>query len=313
MVKENKLVSVIIPAYNAADTIIETLNSVYAQTYLDLEVVVINDGSTDNTLSLLENYPKILKIISTENKGVSHARKLGFNHASGDYIQYLDADDLLIFNKIEKQLNALLSTNADVAYGDWQKFITQDSQLLVTEAIVREMKPDLEISIFTDFWCPPAAILYSRRVCSKLEWKENLPIIQDARYFLDAAILKATFEYTPGIMAQYRTAQSQSLSQKSDANFVKDLFENTKEIHQIWEKDYIDRPDKKQAIIQSLRHCINRLTVLDKNLAQEAIQLLLTIVPHYLPPEKGLLRTLSRIIGYRNAEIIAGMKRMFNS
>jgi len=302
-----KLVSIIIPAYNAAQTIVETLDSVFAQTYKNLEVIVINDGSIDDTLTILENYPNFINVVSIENKGVSHARSLGLKYAKGEYIQYLDADDLLIPEKIEIQLSALIEQNADVAYGDWQKFKAENNQLTISETIEREIEGDLEIALFTYFWCPPAAILYSREICERLKWNENLPVIQDARYFLDAAIAKGKFVYTKGIMAKYRTAQSNSLSQKSDLNFVRDLYENTKSLYTIWKADI--NTDKKTEIIKSLRHCINRLSLLDKSLAQEAIEFLLQIEPYYLPPEKGLLRALSKIIGYKNAEKVAGFKR----
>lgn len=306
-----KLVSVIIPAYNAAQTIVETLDSVFAQTYKNLEVIVVNDGSTDDTLAVLENYPNSINVLSTENKGVSHARSLGFKHSKGGFIQYLDADDLLISEKIEIQLQALLVQNADVAYGDWQKVRTENNQLTISETIERKIDGDLEIALFTYFWCPPAAILYSRGLCNRLKWNENLPVIQDARYFLDAAIAKGKFVYTKGIMAKYRTAQLSSLSQKSDLNFVRDLYENTKGIYSIWKAD-VDT-DKKMAIIKSLRHCIYRLSVLDKSLAKEAIEFLLQIEPYYLPPEKGFLRALSKIIGYESAEKVAGFKRAIKS
>ncbi|WP_231461811.1 glycosyltransferase family 2 protein [Pedobacter sp. Leaf132] len=311
MASSAELVSVIIPAYNAEQTIVETLNSVYAQTHKNLEVIVVNDGSTDNTLSILEKYSNPVKILSTENKGVSHARSFGFKHAKGDYIQYLDADDLLKPKKIELQLEALITHNADVAYGDWQKFRAENNETIISETIKREIEGDLEIALFTYFWCPPAAILYSKIICEQLKWNENLPVIQDARYFLDAGIAKGKFVYTNGIMAQYRTGQANSLSKKSDLNFVRDLYENTKAVYAVWKVDI--NIDKKRAIIKSLRHCINRLSVLDKGLAKEAIEFLLQIEPDYLPPEKGILRILSKIIGYKSAEKVAGIKRAINS
>ncbi|KQS36427.1 hypothetical protein ASG14_11900 [Pedobacter sp. Leaf194] len=301
------MVSIIIPTYNAEKTIKGTLDSVYAQTYKNFEVIVVNDGSTDHTSAVLENFTNSITILSTENKGVSHARNLGLKYSKGDYIQYLDADDLLMPEKIEMQLQALKAENADVAYGDWQKFKIENNQIKISETVEREIQGDLEVALFTYFWCPPAAILYSRRICDILKWNEHLPIIQDARYFLDAAIAKGKFIYTNGIMARYRIAQSDSLSQESDLNFVKDLYKNTKGIYTAWKTDL--NPNKKTAIIQSLRHCINRLSVLEKSLMKEAIEFLLQIEPHYLPPEKGLLRTMSKIIGYKNAEKLAGFKR----
>ncbi|WP_316851311.1 glycosyltransferase family 2 protein [Pedobacter agri] len=307
MAISKKLVSIIIPAFNAGQTIVETLDSVFSQTYTSLEVIVVNDGSTDNTLAVLECYSNPINILSTENKGVSHARSLGFKHSKGDYIQYLDADDLLMPEKIEIQLRALVDQYSDVAYGDWQKFKVENNQVTIAETIEREIEGDLEIALFTYFWCPPAALLYSRQLCGRLKWNENLPVIQDARYFLDAAVAKGKFVYTRGIMAQYRTAQSNSLSQKSDLNFVRDLYENTKGIYLMWKAEI--NVDRKTAILKSLRHCINRLSVLDKSLAEEAIEFLLQIAPGYLPPEKGLLRTLTKIIGYKSAEKVAGFKR----
>lgn len=303
------IVSIIIPAFNAAATISHTLDSVFSQSYGDLEIIVIDDGSTDGTLDILAPHKDKIKIVSITNKGVSSARNLGFANAKGDYIQYLDADDLLKPNKINTQLNALNDNNADVAYGDWEKFTEKHHQIIIQENIERKVDGDLEIGLFTDFWCPPAAILYSRRACESLRWNENLPIIQDARYFLDAAIQKFKFVYTPGIMASYRVAQTSSLSQKNKINFVKDLYANTKEVYNLWKADFKRQPDKKLAIISSLRHCINQLSVLDKQLAKEAIALLLTIEPNYLPAEKGVLRNLSKLIGYEKAETIAGLKR----
>lgn len=309
LASSKKLVSIIIPAYNAAKTIVETLDSVFAQTYKNLEVIVVNDGSKDDTLAIIENYLKPITIISTENKGVSQARSLGFAKSKGSFIQYLDADDLLLPHKIERQLSALLAHEADVAYGDWQKFKYENDKFIITEIIERQIEGDLEIALFTYFWCPPAALLYSRRLCERLKWNEKLPVIQDARYFFDAAIAKGKFVYTSGIMAQYRTAQSNSLSQKSDLNFIKDLFEHTKSVYQLWNANETINSEQETVIIKSLRHCINRLSVLDKKLARQAINTLLQIKPNYLPTERGLLRELSKIIGYKNAEKIAGYKR----
>lgn len=303
------MVTVIIPAYNAANTILQTLNSVYQQSYQDLEVIVVNDGSTDGTQLILEQFKQEIKIISTLNKGVSHARSLGLSEAKGDYIQYLDADDLLMPGKIEVQLKALLQSGADVAYGDWQQFIEIENTIKVTQLIKKEIEGDVEIAVFTDFWCPPAAILYSRNIISKIYWNENLPIIQDARYFLDAAINGGKFVYTPGIMAQYRTAQKNSLSQRNELAFVSDCLKNAEEVYKIWKKKSNLTPQKKQALIKVLRHCINRLSILNINLANQAITLLLEVEPKYIPEQKGLLKTFSKAFGYRKAEYIARIKR----
>ena len=108
-------ISVIIPAYNAQKTIIETINSVQKQTIQDIEIIVVNDGSTDNTQTLLQtiNDPR-LKIISSPNERVSAARNKGIKAAQSEFIALLDADDLWTNDKLELQLAKMIA-NPDVA------------------------------------------------------------------------------------------------------------------------------------------------------------------------------------------------------
>ena len=98
--------SLIIPAYNVEKYIKKCLDSVLNQTYNDYEIIIINDGSTDNTSKLLESYKsnKKIKIINQENKGLSNARNTGVSNAKGDYILFIDSDDF-----IEKELLEILN------------------------------------------------------------------------------------------------------------------------------------------------------------------------------------------------------------
>lgn len=305
------MVSVIIPAYNAAQTIVQTLSSVFMQTYTLLEIIVVNDGSTDETASILSAYHDKIKLITTVNKGVSNARNLGLSYATGKYIQFLDSDDLLLPEKLSIQVKALDENNADVAYGHWQRFTQKNQDIIITETVDKQITGDTEIALFTEFWCPPAVLLYSKRITDKLKWNENLPIIQDARYLLDSALAKGKFVFVPELMAQYRDGQKGSLSKRNETAFVRDCVINAQDICQIWRTEFKKNPQKKKAIIDVLRHGINRLSILDNQMAKKAIDYLLEVEPNYIPEEKGILRTLSKLIGYRNAESIAGLKRKF--
>lgn len=100
-------VSVIIPAYNMADLTVRTVESVLKQTYENIEVIVIDDGSTDNTRERLASYTDRIKYIYKENGGACSARNMGIRLATGDYIGLLDCDDMYLPHKIEKSVNYL--------------------------------------------------------------------------------------------------------------------------------------------------------------------------------------------------------------
>ena len=122
-------ISVIVPAYNAERTILETITSVLQQTFSDFELIVINDGSTDRTLELLnsENDPR-LKVFSYPNGGVSVARNRGITQARGEFIAVLDADDVWTPDKLELQVAALQQhPEAGVAYS-WAYYMDEEGK-----------------------------------------------------------------------------------------------------------------------------------------------------------------------------------------
>ena len=121
------LISIIVPAYNAAKTIRETIASVQQQTIHDWELIAIDDGSTDNTLKIVKGIKEPrLKVISIVNSGVAEARNTGLTHAEGAYIAFLDADDLWVEDKLERQLQALQQNpDAVVAYS-WTCFMDRE-------------------------------------------------------------------------------------------------------------------------------------------------------------------------------------------
>ena len=101
------LVSILIPLYNAEVYIAQTLDNCLAQTYPNIEIIVVDDGSTDGSLVIAQRYEAEhdnIKVLTQPNSGATRARNLAFEHAKGEYIQYLDADDLMSSNKIASQM-----------------------------------------------------------------------------------------------------------------------------------------------------------------------------------------------------------------
>ena len=125
------LISVIVPVYNGEKTIQKTIESVSNQSFQDLEILVINDGSQDSTLKILEQIPEPrLQVFSYPNAGVAASRNRGISRATGEFIALLDADDLWTADKLESQFKALQNNpNAAVAYS-WSDFIDEQDQFL---------------------------------------------------------------------------------------------------------------------------------------------------------------------------------------
>ena len=100
----NNLVSILIPAYNSEQWIGETIKSAINQTWSNKEIIIVDDGSTDDTLHIARGFEsRLVKIITQENRGASAARNTALAHAQGDYIQWLDSDDILAPDKLSQQ------------------------------------------------------------------------------------------------------------------------------------------------------------------------------------------------------------------
>lgn len=138
-----QLISIIVPIYNAEKYIQRCIDSILSQTYKDLQIILINDGSTDNTLTILNEYVQYdsrIQIINKENTGVSETRNIGIEMSEGEYIGFVDADDYIEPEMYEKLYNSIEMTGADVAccgyYQDFQAYkyeITVDDSLIIKD------------------------------------------------------------------------------------------------------------------------------------------------------------------------------------
>ena len=120
---KNFVVSIIIPAYNIENYIEKTLDSVLDQTYDSLEIIVVNDGSKDNTAAIIDSYAQKdnrIKVIHKENGGVTSARLAGIAAATGDYIGFVDGDDYIEPNMFELLVNNAINYNADISHCGYQ-------------------------------------------------------------------------------------------------------------------------------------------------------------------------------------------------
>ena len=122
MIDNKPLVSVILPVFNSQKYLKDSIESILNQTYTKIEIVCINDGSTDISLKILESYSKMdkrIKIISHENKGIAYSLNQGIKQSNGDYIARMDADDIAVPTRIEEQVEFLERNSKIGICGSW--------------------------------------------------------------------------------------------------------------------------------------------------------------------------------------------------
>ena len=192
-------ISVVIPTYNRADLISETLDSVLAQTYRDFEVIVVDDGSTDDTIKLLSKYGQDIRIIGQENQGAGSARNTGIREAKGEFIAFLDSDDLWLPKKLERQI-AFLDRNRDLSwvYTDVEVFDGESGRkLYILGQCSRLYEGDILPYLFLKNFIPSSTLLVRRSIFNEIGAFKTLPMAQDCDMWLRIAAL-----YPVGLIAE---------------------------------------------------------------------------------------------------------------
>ncbi len=206
-----KLVSIIIPCFNKEKWLEQAINSCLNQTYSNIEIIVIDDGSTDNSLEIIKSYEDKIIWETGENKGANYARNRGFALSSGAYIQYLDADDYLLPKKIAKQVCYIEETLADVVYND-EKHIRylSNGKSYLTEIKLDGLPEDiLELFLSCQAYIQTGNPLFKRKVITDSGgWDETLKAAQDIDFFRSVAMNGAKFVYRSGCYILYRKYES---------------------------------------------------------------------------------------------------------
>lgn len=212
-----QIISIIVPAYNAEQTILETLTSVLKQTFTDFELIVINDGSTDRTLELLSTVedPR-LKIFSYPNGGVPVARNHGLSHATGDFIAFLDADDLWTPDKLELQLATLQQhPEAGVVYS-WAYYMDEKGESFHADNPIFFAGNVYADLLVRDFIVSGSNCMIRRQAIESIgKFDPSVPGADDWDYWLRLA-LHWPFVVVPKLQIFYRQS-SGSVSSKVEA------------------------------------------------------------------------------------------------
>ena len=173
------MISVIIPMYNREKTIIDAIKSVLNQSYSDFEVIVVDDGSTDNSANIVKNInDNRVKYYYQENAGACAARNYGIELAEGEFIAFHDSDDIWHEDKLEKQLNVFKNNNVDIVFCKLKKI--KDGNVLGYKP--EQMKEGFLNPVVNLFGIGTQTLVAKREVFKKFKFDEKLPKYQEFEY-----------------------------------------------------------------------------------------------------------------------------------
>jgi glycosyltransferase involved in cell wall biosynthesis len=211
------LVSILIPCYNADRWLAETIESALAQTWENKEIIIVDDGSTDGSLAIARSYESSqVKVITQENQGASTARNVAYQNCAGNYIQYLDADDLLSSDKVDRQLALLTNFPNTIATCEWARFHhTPEEAQFTPQAVWQDFQP---VDFLVTTWdqhlmMHPAAWLIPRSIAERVGgWNEELSLNDDGEYFTRVVLASQGIKFCWGAKSYYRSGNLNSLS-----------------------------------------------------------------------------------------------------
>lgn len=215
----NALVSVIVPVYNSSAFILETIDTIYAQDYRPLEIIIVDDGSTDDSAKLIQRFPDI-KYIYQNNQGPGAAKNTGIRAAQGEYLAFLDADDLWKPDKISRQIDNFLQ-NIQFEYSITHMHISlkpgmQKPAWLKSEFLHQNLPAYL-----------PSSLMVKRELFQRIGlFDETLKTSEDVDWFFRAKDSGAAMAILPDVLLE-RRIHEKNLSGKIDALYAT-LFESVR-------------------------------------------------------------------------------------
>ena len=219
MLMEPGLVTTIIPVYNRAGMLAAAVDSVLAQTYRPIEIILVDDGSTDGTGAELERlaaaHPGVVRAVRRDNGGPGPARETGRQLARGEFIQYLDSDDLLLPRKFAVQVAALRARpEADIAYGRSRLIDEQGRVLLEPSKWTGRNLDRLFPALLVDRWWHTHTPLYRRSLCDRIgPWPDRRP--EDWDYDARAGALGARLVWCDETLSSQRSHAGARVSRES--------------------------------------------------------------------------------------------------
>ncbi|MFC7338104.1 glycosyltransferase family 2 protein [Haloferula chungangensis] len=210
------MISIVIPAFNRAELLPTTLRSLLNQSLPALEILVVDDGSSDRTAEIAKSFGDPVRIIRQQNAGPAAARNRGFKESRGEFIHFFDSDDVALPNKHEVQVRALEESGADIAYGPWVKGSFSENGFAPENHIFQQHglpDGDLIKALLTNWSIVPHACLFRRTIVEQTGgFPEDLWVAEDQMMFLECLLAGAKVVHSPGTLELYRSDNSDKIS-----------------------------------------------------------------------------------------------------
>lgn len=221
------LVSICIPAYNCDKYINETLNCLCSQTYSNIEIIVVNDGSTDQTaINAKKNTDSRITLLNITNGGAAKARNIAYKHSHGQYIIFFDADDLIDPNFISSQLETIQNRTDSIIISAWGRFYRslKEDFKLYKELINHPTTIEEWIETYW-FNCqqntPPGRLFIPREIINEAGfWNEELTLNDDFEFFTRIATTAVELIPNPNVIYYYRSGINGLSTQKNDQAYL---------------------------------------------------------------------------------------------
>lgn len=313
MKKEHQvpLVSVIIPCYNGERFLREAIQSCFDQTHHPLEIIVIDDGSTDSSLDIIKSYDKAIIWETGANRGGNAARNRGFTLSQGKYIQFLDADDYLLPEKIERDLRFIEQTGADVVYSDVRPEYYDSNGKGVPGAIsVTGAKEDILESLLMDWGVSTHALFFRREILTLVGgWDESIRAVQERDLLISIALKGATIKYYPGCFAVFRRYGAVTVSTSNALRLLTSHYAILQKSEiQLFQLGKLS-PKYRRALAQGYFSIARAFYDVDRSYYTVLLRKALSLQPDLNPRQSRMYTMLYHLFGFAAADLLASSRR----
>lgn len=268
----DSLISIIVPVYNTENYLEKCLYSLVNQTYKNIEIIIVDDGSPDNSMNIIQKFvlaDNRVKVISQKNQGLSGARNIGMNNTNGDYIMFIDSDDWIEIDTCEKAINASEKYNADVVFWSYIKefsnsqkdnYLFDKTEIIWSEKNINQLSRRM-VGLVGDELANPQSIdnlvtawgkLYKKSVIGDVRFTDTKIIgTEDALFNIEVFLGINSAVYIPDLLSHYRKDNESSLTH----NYKKKLVSRWREMYSRI-KFLLDRNDMSREYYDALKNRI---------------------------------------------------------